>query len=97
MEHGSSPVAQYLRDMAQVHTADLGCRVFYTTAPHNAFDTHAVQLVAHAGLWTDLFQAVGDFYDDLREHDAGDNVVVMLFTEFGRRVRDNGSGTRSSS
>ena len=38
-------------------------------------------------------QTISDFYDDLKEHNASDNVVVLLFTEFGRRVRDNGSGT----
>jgi uncharacterized protein (DUF1501 family) len=36
---------------------------------------------------------VDSFFADLREHDAGDNVVMMLFSEFGRRVRDNGTGT----
>ena len=30
---------------------------------------------------------------DLRQHDAADNVIVLMFSEFGRRVRDNGSGT----
>ena len=30
---------------------------------------------------------------DLRQHDASDNVIVLMFSEFGRRVRDNGSGT----
>ena len=30
---------------------------------------------------------------DLREHNAADNVIVLMFSEFGRRVRDNGSGT----
>ena len=33
------------------------------------------------------------FLDDLREHDASDNVSVLMFTEFGRRTHDNGSGT----
>jgi len=42
---------------------------------------------------TDVNRAVGDFFADLREHDAADNVVMLLFSEFGRRVRDNGSGT----
>ena len=36
---------------------------------------------------------MGDFIDDLREHDASNEVVVMIFSEFGRRVRDNGNGT----
>jgi uncharacterized protein (DUF1501 family) len=30
---------------------------------------------------------------DLREHNHADNVVLLMFSEFGRRVRDNGSGT----
>ncbi|GIT13594.1 MAG: hypothetical protein CM1200mP35_04140 [Chloroflexota bacterium] len=34
-----------------------------------------------------------DFYDDLKEHNASDNVVLLVFSEFGRRVHDNGSGT----
>ena len=36
---------------------------------------------------------ISDFWDDLRTHDADDNVVMFLFSEFGRRVRDNGGGT----
>ena len=47
----------------------------------------------HGKLWTDTSNAIADFYDDLKEHDASDNVVVLVFTEFGRRVHDNGSGT----
>jgi uncharacterized protein (DUF1501 family) len=93
LEYGGSSVAQYMRNIAQVHTADLGCRVLYTTAPYNSFDTHAAQMVAHSKLWTDVSQTVSDFYDDLKEHHASDNVVLLLFTEFGRRVHDNGSGT----
>ena len=93
VEYGGSAVAQYMKNIAQVHCAGLGCRVLYTTAPYNSFDTHAAQMVAHAKLWTDVSQTVGDFYDDLREHQAGDNVTLLLFTEFGRRVHDNGSGT----
>ena len=40
-----------------------------------------------------MSNAVSDFYEDLREHNATENVLVLLFTEFGRRVHDNGSGT----
>ena len=93
VEYGSNTVAQYMRNIAQVHLAELGTRVLYTTAPYNSFDTHAGQMAAHARLWTDVSNAVSDFYQDLKEHDAGENVVVLLFTEFGRRVHDNGSGT----
>jgi uncharacterized protein (DUF1501 family) len=93
VEYGSTSVAQYMRSIAQVHTANLGCRVLHTTAPYNSFDTHAEELTVHARLWADISQTVSDFHDDLKEHDASDNVVLLMFTEFGRRVHDNGSGT----
>ena len=91
VEYGSSPIAHKLRDIAMMHTADVGTRVFYTD--HGSFDTHAAQATMHAQLWTDVSEAIADFWDDLREHDADDNVTMFLFSEFGRRVRDNGSGT----
>ena len=91
VEYGASPIAQKLKDIAMIHTADVGTRVFY--CDHGSFDTHAAQATTHAQLWTDVSEAIADFWDDLREHDAADNVVMFLFSEFGRRVRDNGSGT----
>jgi len=91
VEYAGNSIAQALKAIAQVHLADLGTRVFYCS--HALYDTHATQVADHKKLWDDLAPAVCDFYDDLREHDASDNVVMLLFTEFGRRVRDNGSGT----
>ena len=91
VEYGASPIAQKLRDIAMIHTADVGTRVFY--CDHGSFDTHAAQATTHAQLWTDVSEAIADFWDDLREHDADENVIMFLFSEFGRRVRDNGSGT----
>ena len=44
-------------------------------------------------LWQDVSNGVSAFYQDLKEHNASANVVILLFTEFGRRVHDNGSGT----
>ena len=93
VEYASNTVAQYMRNIAQVHLAGLGTRVLYTTAPYNSFDTHAGQHGAHARLWTEVSNAVSDFYDDMKEHNSTENVVVLVFTEFGRRVHDNGSGT----
>ena len=91
VEYADNSIAQALKGIAQVHLADLGTRVFYCS--HALYDTHATQVADHKKLWDALAPAVCDFYDDLREHDASDNVVMLLFTEFGRRVRDNGSGT----
>ncbi len=93
VEYGQNVVAQYMKNIAQVHLAGFGTRILYTTAPYNSFDTHAGELAAHAKLWGDTSNAVADFMDDLREHNASDNVTLLVFTEFGRRVHDNGSGT----
>ena len=93
IEYGQDVVAQYMKNIAQVHLAGFGTRILYTTAPYNSFDTHAGELAAHASLWGNTSNAIADFMDDLREHGASDNVTLLVFTEFGRRVHDNGSGT----
>ena len=85
------PIAQSLRDISQVMLAELGTRVFYTQ--HAGYDTHAGELENHAKLWHELSTAVNDFLADLEEHGRGDDAVVLIFSEFGRRIRDNGSGT----
>jgi uncharacterized protein (DUF1501 family) len=91
IEYGNTAISTALRDVAQVHLAGLGAQVFYTS--YGPFDTHYNQSGSHAKLWTDVSEAVDSFFADLREHDAGENVVMMVFSEFGRRVRDNGTGT----
>ena len=93
VKYGNDDVAQYMRNIVQTHLANLGTRVLYTTAPYNSFDTHAGQMANHTRLWTETSKAIGAFYDDLKEHNATDNVVLFVFSEFGRRVHDNGSGT----
>jgi uncharacterized protein (DUF1501 family) len=93
VKYGGDTVAQYLRNIAQVYFAELGTRIMYTTAPQNSFDTHASEPPKHTQLWQEISNGVSAFYQDLKEHNASDNVVMLLFTEFGRRVHDNGSGT----
>jgi len=93
IEYGRDTVAQYMRNIAMVHLANLGTRFLYTTAPYNSFDTHAGELTAHAKLWHDTSRAIADFYQDLSQNAASDNLILLVFTEFGRRVHDNGSGT----
>jgi len=91
IEYADSAIAKSLRDVARVHTADLGTRIFYTQ--QGGYDTHANQQPAQPGLFRDLARAVNDFFADLEEHESDDNVVMLIFTEFGRRIYDNGSGT----
>ena len=93
VEYGGDDVGQYMRNIVQTHLAGFGSRVFYTTAPYNSFDTHAGQLANHTRLWSETSRAVADFYADLEEHNAGEDVMLLVFTEFGRRVHDNGAGT----
>ena len=93
VEYGNYPIAQGMRGIAQVHFANLGTRILYTTSPYNSFDTHANQAGDHARLWRQVSETVADFYEDLREHHRGDEVLLVMFSEFGRRARDNGGGT----
>jgi uncharacterized protein (DUF1501 family) len=84
-------LGQKLRGVSQIHNAEVGTRIFYLD--HGPYDTHAGQLSAHKQLWSEVSAAVPAFFDDLRAQGKADNVVMLIFTEFGRRVRDNGSGT----
>jgi uncharacterized protein (DUF1501 family) len=91
VEYANSAIWRNLQGIAKVLLADLGTRIFYTQ--HGGFDTHASQGPTHPKLWREVSQAIADFYADLAEHAVTDKVLIFLFTEFGRRVRDNGSGT----
>ena len=86
-----NPIATSLRGVAQTKLADLGTRIFYTA--HGSFDTHASQMPLHAKLWKEVDGAIDAFFQDLREHNAADDIIMVLWTEFGRRVKENGSGT----
>tara|TARA_B100000686_G_scaffold354164_1_gene463007 strand:+ start:299 stop:1435 length:1137 start_codon:yes stop_codon:yes gene_type:complete len=87
----ANPLAQKLRDVSRIHLAGLGTRIFYTE--HGGFDTHASQASNHPKLWNEVSTAIGDFWQDIKEHNADENVVMFVFSEFGRRVKENGSGT----
>ena len=91
IEYAANPIAQSLKSVAQVMFANLGTRVFYTQ--HGSFDTHSGELISHAKLWEEVAGAIGDFYDDLREHGRENDAAILVFSEFGRRIKDNGSGT----
>ncbi len=91
VEYAPNRIAQSLRDVARVHFADLGTRIFYTQ--HAGYDTHAGQGPVHPRLLSELASALTDFFQDIESHDASEEVVMLVFTEFGRRMKDNGSGT----
>ena len=91
VEYSDSPIGRNLRGIAKVLLAGLGTRVFYTQ--HAGYDTHANQGPTQPQLLSELANGISDFHADLAEHDASENVLIYVFTEFGRRVMDNGSGT----
>ena len=91
VEHSNSPLAKKMKDISMIHQAGLGTRILYTE--HGGYDTHASQATAHPKLWNEVSTSIQDFWDDLRENDADENVVMFIFTEFGRRVKENGTGT----
>ena len=91
VEYASNPFAQRARDTAQVLTADIGTRICYTQ--HGSFDTHTNEVALHKTLWGHVAGGIYDLYTDLKEHDASEDVLIFVFSEFGRRVKDNGNGT----
>ena len=93
VEYNGDQFSQWVKNIAQVHLSDFGTRILYTGLNPGAFDTHANQSTAFPKLWSDVSNAVSDFYQDLKEHNANEEVVILMFTEFGRRVQENGSGT----
>lgn len=82
-------LANRLKLAAQLIDADLGARVFYVSI--DGFDTHANQANAHANLMTQVSGAITAFYKDLAARGHKDRLCIMTFSEFGRRVRENGS------
>ena len=91
IEYAETPIAQNLKGIARAHLAGLGTRVFYTAQA--GYDTHSGQMPVQTQLLSELAQGINDFFADLREHDSSAEALMLVFTEFGRRVKDNGSGT----
>ncbi len=78
-----------LKTIASLIRSDVGTRIYYVTL--SGFDTHANQQAQHQRLLAIYAEAVHAFVDDLGE-DAMNDVMIMTFSEFGRRVRQNASG-----
>jgi uncharacterized protein (DUF1501 family) len=82
-------LAGRLRMAARLMKAGFGARVYYTTQP--GYDTHAVQEAPHAALLAEFSAALEAFLDDLAAAGLAERVAVLCFSEFGRRVAENGS------
>jgi len=86
-----NPIAQSLKGIAQVASARLGTRIFY--AQHGSFDTHTDELKNHSLLLKQLSVAIDCFQRDIIKQKLDDETVIWIFSEFGRRIADNGTGT----
>jgi uncharacterized protein (DUF1501 family) len=85
----SSSFQRGLQLLAEAIVQGLGLRVGYVTL--GGFDTHADQANTQAALLKDLSDGLHAFYSDLEAQGVADNVVVMTWSEFGRRVEENAS------
>jgi uncharacterized protein (DUF1501 family) len=84
-----SSLGNQLHLVVRLLKSGVGARVFYTL--HGGYDTHAGQLPNHARLLTDLSLSLQAFLGELKEVGLAERVVVLCFSEFGRRVEENAS------
>jgi uncharacterized protein (DUF1501 family) len=80
-----------LQKVAALIAAGMPTRLYYVTYSGNSFDTHVQQADLHSRLLMYTADAVRGFMEDLKRIGRADDVTVMIFTEFGRRVEENGS------
>jgi len=83
------PLGNHLKLAAQLIDADMGARIFYVSI--DGFDTHANQLDQHANLLRQLSDSMSAFYKDMSARGHKDRILMMTFSEFGRRPYENGS------
>lgn len=88
-EYPQTRLAQRLRTVAQLISAGVDTRVFYVA--QGGYDTHGNQAGMHDRLLRELGDALAVFQHDLVKRGVAERVVTMLFSEFGRRVAENGS------
>ena len=86
----STELAERLKQIAYLLKADVGARVFYTQ--QSGYDTHSQQKYPHAELLNNFADAVAAFFADMTESKLADRVALIAFSEFGRTIRENGSG-----
>jgi uncharacterized protein (DUF1501 family) len=84
-------LAANLRRVAALIAAGMPTRLYYVTYAGNSFDTHVQQADLHSRLLMYTADAVRGFVEDLKRIGHADEVGLMIFTEFGRRVEENGS------
>jgi uncharacterized protein (DUF1501 family) len=90
VEYPAGELGDQLKRASQIIAGRMGVRVLF--ASQGGYDTHADQLEPHGNLLGELSEALAAFRKGLAEHRMAEKVVVMVFSEFGRRVDENASG-----
>ena len=91
MSYPKTNLGKNLEWIARLIKGNLNSKVYYTS--QNGYDTHDNQLALHQRNLTELNEAVFSFYSDVKNAKLLQNVTIVIFSEFGRRVKDNGNGT----
>ena len=85
----NSEIGKNLKTIASLISSDINTRVYYVSL--GSFDTHVGQQAKQEKLFSELNEAVKPFTDDLKSSHRFDDVLMISFSEFGRRVSENGS------
>ncbi len=89
VQYPDNNLAKSLRDVARLISADVGPRVFYTS--QGGYDTHAAQPEDHPELLGTLASSIMAFRADLEKQGRLQDVMIIGFSEFGRRLAENAS------
>lgn len=91
INYPKTALGKNLEWFARLIKGNLNSKVYYTS--QNGYDTHDNQINIHQRNLTELNDAVFSFYSELKKAQLLQNVTLIVFSEFGRRVKDNGNGT----
>ena len=91
IDYGIGGLGFDLRKVAALIAADMPTRIYYVSFRGSSFDTHVHQADLHARLLMYTADAVRGFMQDLDRLGRGNDVSMLMFTEFGRRVEENAS------
>jgi uncharacterized protein (DUF1501 family) len=89
LTYPTSGLGVTMKTVAGAIAKGVGTKVFWVQL--GGFDTHASETTAYPKLMTELNDAVSAFYNDLRSQGLLNQVLLMTFSEFGRRAYENGS------
>lgn len=89
VRYDGTPIARNLNLVSRMIAGGMPTRVYYVS--HGGFDTHNQQINSHDRLLGQLDSALKSFFADLKQQGNDKRVVLMTFSEFGRRVTENGS------